>query len=181
MIAEQTRSTKADFPEILVRWPQPHDLVDDPIEVSGISRAFEGSISIRVLDGNGKQLIEAHTQGGSMGTFGKFREEIALGSTPETPQGTVEVFEYSPRGDMGDGDNGEINKVVIPIVFGRNIMGRESYGYDTYEVKPGDTLSSIARNDYYEGTTWSQIFEANRYQIDDPDLIYPGQVLRIPR
>lgn len=164
-----------------MRWPQPHDIVDDPIEVSGISRAFEGSISIRVRDANGKQLVEAYTQGGSMGTFGKYREEITLGRTPETAQGTVEVFEYSARGDMGDGDNGEIDKVAVPVVFGRNIMGRESYGFDTYEVKRGDTLSSIAKNDYNEGTTWSQIYEANRFQIDDPNLIFPGQILRIPR
>lgn len=168
-------SSKVDFPEISVRWPQPYDIVDNPIEVSGISRAFEGSISIRILGGNGKQLVEVPTLGGSMGTFAKFREEITLESTPGTPQGTVEVFEYSVR------DGSELSKVVVPIVFGRNLMGHEYHGFDTYEVQPGDTLSSIAKADYDEDMTWQRISEANRYQIDNPNLIIPGQVLRIPR
>lgn len=48
-----------------------------------------------------------------------------------------------------------------------------------YEVKEGDTLSKIAG--YYPGVSWRAIFEANRDQIDDPDMIYPGQQLQIPK
>ncbi len=170
-----SRSRPPDFPEYSVRWPQPYDIVDDPIEVSGISRAFEGGISIRVLDGNGNPLTEVPTMGGSMGTFAKFREQIILGSTPSTPQGTVEVFAYSAR------DGSEINKVVVPIVFGRNLLGHEFSGFDTYEVQAGDSLSSIARADRDPSTTWQRIYEANRDRIDNPNRIFPGQVLRIPR
>jgi nucleoid-associated protein YgaU len=47
-----------------------------------------------------------------------------------------------------------------------------------YVVEPGDSLSKIARK--YEGVTWQKIFEANRDQIKNPDLIHPGQKLRIP-
>ena len=32
----------------------------------------------------------------------------------------------------------------------------------------------------YQGVTWQKIFEANRDQIKNPDLIHPGQKLRIP-
>jgi nucleoid-associated protein YgaU len=51
-------------------------------------------------------------------------------------------------------------------------------GQQTYTVKSGDSLSKIAGN--YSGITWQQIFEANKNQISDPDLIHPGQVLKIP-
>jgi len=48
----------------------------------------------------------------------------------------------------------------------------------TYTVKSGDSLSKIAGN--YQGITWQEIFQANKDQISDPDLIHPGQVLKIP-
>ena len=51
-------------------------------------------------------------------------------------------------------------------------------GQQTYTVKSGDSLSKIAGN--YDGITWQQIFEANKDQISNPDLIHPGQVLKIP-
>ncbi|MBC9910720.1 LysM peptidoglycan-binding domain-containing protein [Chitinophaga varians] len=51
-------------------------------------------------------------------------------------------------------------------------------GEQTYEVKSGDSLSKIAKN--YPGVSWKDIFEANKDQIKDPNLIYPGQKLKIP-
>ena len=47
-----------------------------------------------------------------------------------------------------------------------------------YTVVSGDSLSKIATK--YTGVTWQKIFEANRDQIKNPDLIHPGQKLRIP-
>ncbi|MDR0824741.1 MAG: LysM peptidoglycan-binding domain-containing protein [Prevotella sp.] len=53
-----------------------------------------------------------------------------------------------------------------------------SGGEEVYVVKSGDSLSKIAKN--YPGITWQKIFEANKDQIKDPNLIYPGQKLVIP-
>jgi len=50
----------------------------------------------------------------------------------------------------------------------------------TYTVESGDTLSRIAKAQYGKSGKWRAIYEANRDQIDDPDLIHPGQVLKIP-
>jgi nucleoid-associated protein YgaU len=49
-----------------------------------------------------------------------------------------------------------------------------------YDVKPGDTLSKIAKQFYGDANQYHQIFEANRPMLKDPDEIYPGQKLRIP-
>ena len=49
-----------------------------------------------------------------------------------------------------------------------------------YEVKSGDTLGGIAKAHYGDASKYPVIFEANRPMLEDPDRIYPGQVLRIP-
>ncbi|MBI3893398.1 MAG: LysM peptidoglycan-binding domain-containing protein [Candidatus Wallbacteria bacterium] len=51
----------------------------------------------------------------------------------------------------------------------------------TYTVKPGDTLYGIALQFFGDGFRWPDIFNANRDQIENPDLIFPGQVFKIPR
>ena len=49
-----------------------------------------------------------------------------------------------------------------------------------YTVQSGDSLSKIAKEVYGDPMKYPQIFEANRPMLKDPDMIYPGQVLRIP-
>jgi nucleoid-associated protein YgaU len=49
-----------------------------------------------------------------------------------------------------------------------------------YTVGRGDTLSAIARNYYKDANKYPQIFEANKAMLEDPNKIYPGQVLRVP-
>ena len=50
----------------------------------------------------------------------------------------------------------------------------------TYVVVKGDTLSGIAKREYGDANKWPTIYEANKDVIKNPDLIYPGQQLRIP-
>jgi len=50
----------------------------------------------------------------------------------------------------------------------------------TYTVVKGDSLSKIAKHLYGDANSWKRIYEANKDIIKDPDLIYPGQVLKIP-
>jgi nucleoid-associated protein YgaU len=50
-----------------------------------------------------------------------------------------------------------------------------------YEIVKGDTLSKIAKHFYGNANKYPVIFEANREVIKNPDLIYPGQKIRIPK
>lgn len=50
----------------------------------------------------------------------------------------------------------------------------------TYVVVSGDSLSKIAKHYYGDATKWPRIHDANRDQIKNPDLIHPGQRLKIP-
>ena len=50
-----------------------------------------------------------------------------------------------------------------------------------YTVKKGDSLGAIAKEHLGKASRYKEIFEANQPMLKDPNLIYPGQVLRIPR
>lgn len=53
-------------------------------------------------------------------------------------------------------------------------------GTRTHVVVKGDSLSKIAQREYGDPQQWRRIYEANRDIVKDPDLIYPGQTLRLP-
>ncbi|MET0893346.1 MAG: LysM peptidoglycan-binding domain-containing protein [Pseudoxanthomonas sp.] len=56
----------------------------------------------------------------------------------------------------------------------------EVVGERTYTIEKGDTLSKIAKEQLGHASAWKQIFEANRDVLDDPDRIFPGQVIKLP-
>jgi LysM repeat protein len=54
----------------------------------------------------------------------------------------------------------------------------DPYGY--HVVKPGDSLSKIAKSAYDNAGDYMRIFEANKDILKNPDLIHPGQRLKLP-
>jgi len=50
----------------------------------------------------------------------------------------------------------------------------------THTVQAGETLSKIAKDELGSASAYMKIFEANKDQLQDPNMIKPGQVLRIP-
>jgi|JI10StandDraft_1071094.scaffolds.fasta_scaffold954337_2 nucleoid-associated protein YgaU len=52
--------------------------------------------------------------------------------------------------------------------------------FTSYTIASGDTLSKIAKEHYGKSGAWRDIFEANRDTIENPDRIYPGQVIKLP-
>ncbi len=53
-------------------------------------------------------------------------------------------------------------------------------GGESYTIGKGDTLSKIAKEHYGSANAWKQIFDANRDVLEDPDRIFPGQVIKLP-
>ncbi|EBA03760.1 Peptidoglycan-binding LysM [Rhodobacterales bacterium HTCC2150] len=47
-------------------------------------------------------------------------------------------------------------------------------------VQPGYTLWAIARDKLGEGNLYVQVYEANKSQIKDPNMIFPGQIFELP-
>ena len=63
------------------------------------------------------------------------------------------------------------------LILNLNITGGGA-DEEEYEVRSGDSLSKIGQK---YGVSWQEIYEANRSQIKNPDLIQPGCKLKIPR
>lgn len=53
--------------------------------------------------------------------------------------------------------------------------------YSTYTVKSGDSLSAIAKSKLGSTAKWKEIYELNKDVISNPNLIYPGQKIKIPQ
>jgi nucleoid-associated protein YgaU len=66
------------------------------------------------------------------------------------------------------------NEIVADI----RVEKTDVYGY--YTVKPGDSLSKIAKDCLGNASLYTKIFEANKNILKDPNLIKPGQRLTIP-
>jgi len=60
------------------------------------------------------------------------------------------------------------------------VAALEPTNVEYYLIQSGDSLSKIAKKYYNNAGEYPRIFEANKEVIKDPDLIYPGQKIRIP-
>jgi hypothetical protein len=96
-----------------------------------------------------------------------------------TPSATPPAGAGSAANDAGTTPNaspsqksvvatGRGNTVIIPNI-------------DTRVVIRGDNLWQISRTTYGRGIRYTVIYKANRDQIRDPDLIYPGQIFVLPK
>jgi len=75
--------------------------------------------------------------------------------------------------------NGKVT-ARIELPFARSEHLAETVTGNSVIVQPGNSLWRIARRRYGSGPEFTIIFEANKDQIRDPDLIYPGQVFTLP-
>jgi nucleoid-associated protein YgaU len=109
-------------------------------------------------------------------------ETIGITVTFDGATGTVKVAGSVPDQETKEkivlccGNVSSVAKVndLLTVAGG---SGRES---NYREVKSGDTLSKIAKEEYGDANAYMKIFEANKPMLSHPDKIYPGQKLRIP-
>ena len=95
-----------------------------------------------------------------------------------TPEREVKPGKYTLRADHV-GDNGQV-KSRIEVIFARSIPLTGIKPGAFIVVESGRSLWRIARKTYGTGLRYTTIYEANKDQIKDPDLIFPGQVFSLP-
>ena len=71
------------------------------------------------------------------------------------------------------------SSLPAPAVAAAGVASAGS-GAKTYTVKPGDSLSKIAKQFYGNANDYMKIFNANQDQLDDPNKIQVGMELKIP-
>ncbi|MDA0787097.1 MAG: LysM peptidoglycan-binding domain-containing protein, partial [Proteobacteria bacterium] len=90
----------------------------------------------------------------------------------------IPVGSYTLRVDQVHPDGTVLARSELPFVRGERVAdlppGRVAI------IQPGDHLWKIARQRYGSGFQFTLIYEANKDQIRDPDLIYPGQIFTLP-
>ena len=74
-----------------------------------------------------------------------------------------------------------IDTIPAARQIGDGIRTAQVTSSDTYVVVKGDCLWNIAKKFYGSGAQYTRIYNANKDKIKNPNLIYPGQVLTIPK
>lgn len=153
-----------------IQQPQPFDLVGPAILIAGNATAFEGTLSVRVSEGHDEYT--SFLQVGALG-LRQFQGSIDI---PDSNSFELTRLFLTLSDDTGNEDG---PSVVIPVLYGPRILSGYK-GWQPYTVKPGDTLTKIAQA-HYGNTIYQPIFEANQHLLSNPNVIIPGQVLRVPR
>jgi hypothetical protein len=106
------RDDYADLlPPIVVTAPAIGDRITSPVTVTGTAEVFEATVSVRVLDGAGREIGTAFTLAAcGSGCRGDYRVNVGYRRATAGP-GTVEVYEVSAR------DGSRVNVVAIPVVM----------------------------------------------------------------
>lgn len=95
------------------------------------------------------------------------------------PERSLEGGKYTIRVDQVDEQGDVVARLETPFVR-EEISSDQVEGSEVVVVQPGNSLWRLARRSYGRGVHYTVIYEANDDQIQDPDLIYPGQVFVVP-
>lgn len=146
----------------------------------------------RPLDGKVHTLRVDQLEAGT-GSVASRAEVSLIAEIPgeaKPPQGREQ--QVAAAGDARGGDDGQASNEGSANAAGTSSGTEQTSGAAEetpdapakprrFTVKRGDNLWRIARDYYGRGIRYTTIFEANKDQIRDPDLIYPEQVFLIPR
>ena len=95
-----------------------------------------------------------------------------------SPEGDVNPGHYTLRADQIDAANKVTARVSMPFSRAAQVVNLPPEPFVI--VQPGNSLWRLARRTYGQGTRYTTIYQANKEQVKDPDLIFPGQVLALP-
>ena len=152
--------------------PKPFDLVGSTIMIAGNAVGFEGHLSVSVSEGH------VEFNGTAMAGAIALRQFQATIDIPDNPNFQLDRLFVTVTDDSAGGE-GPIPTVHVPVFYGPRIL--PGYvGFRNYVVVPGDTLTAISVSQYGNPGQVSVIQRANAHLISDPDVIFPGQELRIP-
>jgi len=143
------------------------------------------SIDVVDYDEKGRLSVSGHAKAGSK--IFVYLDSNLLGDTVSLDDGiwslisgqSVEPGLYTLRADHVDDAGKVVARVSIP--FSRADFKNEFKDGEFVVVQPGNSLWRLARRNYGSGYSFTVIYQANKDQIKDPNLIYPGQIFALPQ
>ena len=148
-------------------------LDDGPLVVDTVDYDEEGDI---VIAGTAEPdtAVNVYVDDEHVGTV----ETTQEGEWEIDPDDEVEPGTHTLRVDQVDPAGVVIARIETPLVRARPEL--LTFGDAIVVVQPGNSLWRIARRTLGGGVHFTEIYEANRSQIRDPALIYPGQIFTVP-
>ena len=148
------------------------------------SRTIELTLDIVDYDEEGRLRLLGQAHPGNLANV--YLNNASIGQSRVKADGS---WELRPEAPVAPGlytlrvDELQVTKVVarIELPFSRAAPIDELQQTDYIIVQPGNSLWRISRRILGQGTMYSVIYEANKDQIRDANLIYPGQVFAVPR
>ncbi|MGY6627417.1 MAG: LysM peptidoglycan-binding domain-containing protein [Oceanicaulis sp.] len=147
-----------------------------------------GPLSLETVDydESGSVIFSGRAEPGS--TVRVIADGQVVGQTTAGPNGRWSVQAgrdfapgvYNLQVDQIDADGRVTAVIALPFERASPEDALASREAGRVVVQPGNSLWRIARRLYGDGVQYTIIYQANREQIRDPDLIYPGQVFRAP-
>jgi nucleoid-associated protein YgaU len=143
-------------------------------------------VTIRSIDydNEGEMILAGRTEPNA--TVNVYVDEKYVGSAKAdedgdwqlTPEEDVEPGQHKLRVDKVDVEGVVLARIETPM--SRADPEELLLGDALVVVQPGNSLWRIARRAYGGGTYYTEIYGANRGQILDPNIIFPGQILALP-
>lgn len=171
---------KGDGPSQILNMPSSGSAQDLPVGVANTP-----TLDVIDFDQNGRMTLAGRAPANSK--IALYLDDKLLGSAAVDPQGrwgfvpaeVLSIGRHELRVDQVD----ETGKVIARIAQPIEQPDFAALAPDSAQVvvQPGNSLWRLARRTYGDGLRFSTIYEANKERVRDPDLIYPGQVLVLPK
>jgi LysM repeat protein len=161
---------------------------NQPAQVLQTPNARSGSLSLDTAEYNdsGELMLSGHATPGATLRLYAQNEPIAT----VTADGQGKWASVSPRPKTSGkvelrvdelNTNGSVAQRIAEPFEPQSAENSGRAPTGSYTVQPGNSLWAIARQAYGGGTRYTIIFSANKDHIHDPNLIYPGQVITLPK
>lgn len=154
--------------------------------LQGPANGAPGALSLDIVDHDDKGRMTISGRAPAGAKVNVYMDNRLLGRATADADGNWRVNSTLPpgkgshtlRADQVDDKGKVLARVEVPWTLGDTVAPA---GSSTVTVLQGNSLWRIARRLYGQGVAYTVIFEANRDNIKNPDLIYPGQVFSVPQ
>jgi nucleoid-associated protein YgaU len=181
---------KAEMPRdqtlVMIAPPGGAAMLVQPPSAAGVPKS--GDLQLSTLDYDERGHVTVTGQAAIGATVRVYIDDklVAEGATGVdgrwrlVPPEAIDIGKHRLRLDRLGADGKPMARLEMPF---ERLVAAAAGAADNHHlhVVRGDNLWNIARAHYGEGWRYTVIFEANKSQIRDPDLIYPGQIFSLPK